>query len=235
MMRKKVVISGATRGIGRAIAMRLAKEGYDLAISARSAKDLNEFKEEATEKYKEIEILTYACDLSNADDAKAFATYVQSQWKKIDILINNAGSFVEGGITDTSENVLEQMMNINFYSAYHLSKNLCGRMQAAKSGHIFNICSIASKEIVKGASYYSISKHAMYAFSNALREELRKDLVKVSTILPGSTYTSSWEDETLQPLLVQAEDIADSIMLALTMSASAVAEELIIKPIQFRS
>jgi 3-oxoacyl-[acyl-carrier protein] reductase len=235
MMNKKAVISGATRGMGRAIAMRLGSEGYDLAVSARSERDLEDFKAEVSEKNKNIEVLIYACDLSHPDEAKSFADFIQTRWKRVDVLVNNAGTFVEGGITDAGENVLEQMMALNFYSAYHLTRNLCKPMQEAKSGHIFNTCSIASKEIVKGASLYSISKHAMYAFSNGLREELRKDFVKVTSILPGSTFTSSWEDESLKPSLVQVEDIASSVLLALSMSAAACVEEIIIKPIQFRS
>ena len=101
-MRKKVVVSGATRGIGRAIAMRLAEEGYDLAISARSAKDLDAFKEEATKKHKEIEILTYACDLSNADDAKAFATKIKINRRHRLVVNEESISATEAAIISSS-------------------------------------------------------------------------------------------------------------------------------------
>lgn len=234
-MNKKAVITGATRGMGRAIAMRLGAEGYDLAIIARSAVELENFKSEALTLYKNIEVLTYTGDLSLSDDAKAFATYVQSHWKKTDVLVNNAGMYEVGGITDAAESVFEKMMNVNFFSSYYLTKSLCGRMQEAKSGHIFNVCSIASKQHIKGASYYTISKHAMLAFSNSLREELRSDKIKVTSILPGATYTSSWDDESLKGGMIQSEDIASSVMYALSLSHSACVEEISIKPIQFNS
>ena len=235
MMNKKAVITGATRGIGKAIAKSLAEAGYDLALLSRSASDLEALTSEIHQHFSEVEIITFAGDLSKPEEAKAFALFIEKQWKSVDVLINNAGIYIEGGIINEEENVLEQMMNLHFYSAYHLSKHLCQGMREVQSGHIINICSVASKEVVKGASYYSISKQALYAFSNALREEVRKDHIKVTSILPGSTYTSSWDNIDLQAEMIQAEDIAKTVLYALSLSFAACAEEILIKPILFRS
>ena len=224
-------IRDRTKGIGRAIAEKFAQEGFNLAICARNANDLKEFKKELSKKYPKIEILTKKTDMSKPKQVATFAEFVKKHWKKIDILVNNAGVFLPGEILKEKEGTLESQINTNLYSAYHLSRAIAPEMVRKKSGYIFNMCSIASKIAYPNGGSYSISKFALYGFSKVLREELKEKGVRVSAILPGATWSASWAGVDLpKKRLMQANDIAEAIWGAWQMTPSAVMEEIILRP-----
>ena len=227
----KAIITGATKGIGRAIAETLAAEGYDLAICARNKIELSTFQKDFKLRYPSIQTLTVTADVSKKKDILAFANRIHQEWGTIDVLINNAGVFLPGEVANEPEGDLERMIETNLYSAYHLTRALLPAMIQKGSGHIFNMCSIASIIAYPNGGSYTISKFALLGFSKVLREELKEKGIKVTAVLPGATWSNSWEGVNLpETRLMQANDIALAILGATKMSPSAVVEEIIIRP-----
>jgi 3-oxoacyl-[acyl-carrier protein] reductase len=147
-------------------------------------------------------------------------------------LINNAGIFIPSQLFDEHDNLLQKQMSINVYAPYLFSKILGKKMIENKSGHIFNICSVASLNPVKNAASYSVTKIALLGLTKALREELMPHHVKVTAILPGSTLTDSWAGTDIPAeRFVSAEDVAKAILACLQMSEGANVDELIIRPV----
>jgi len=177
-------------------------------------------------------IFKYKCaDLSITEEAISFGKWVLSQSNTIDILINNAGQFVPGSIYNEPNGALEAMIRTNLYSAYHLSRTILPNMMEKKSGHIFNICSIAALQAYPNGGSYSISKYALLGFSKNLREELKPYGIKVTTVCPGAAYTDSWAASGVNPeRIMQANDIAAMIYAASTLSPQAVVEDIIMRP-----
>jgi short-subunit dehydrogenase len=230
-MNRKAIITGATKGIGRAIAEALATEGYDIAVCSRTESDLQILKEEFTLRFPYIEVITKVVDMRNKSQIIQFAEFVSDAWNRIDVLINNAGTFLPGAIHDEADGVLEEMIETNLYSAYHLTRAIVPLMLVYKRGHIFNMCSIASVQPYPNGGSYSISKFALLGFSKNLRDELKTQGIKVTSILPGATWSDSWAGYEAPPeRLMKPRDIAEVVMAALRMSSGAVMEDIILRP-----
>ncbi|MFN7117025.1 MAG: SDR family NAD(P)-dependent oxidoreductase, partial [Saprospiraceae bacterium] len=117
------IITGATKGIGRAIAELFAKNGFHLAIAARNAEALNDLKADLEQRYA-IEVLTFPTDLSRKTEVQRLADLIPLHWNTVDVLINNAGIFTQGALLDEPDDSLEKMLNVNLFSAYHLTRAL---------------------------------------------------------------------------------------------------------------
>ncbi len=175
--------------------------------------------------------MTYPADLSDTEQVKAFANWILKKNISIDILVNNAGNFLPGSLYDEKEGVLEQMIQINLYSAYHLTRALLPEMMKKKKGHIFNICSIAALKAYPNGGSYSISKYALMGFSKNLREEMKPYNIKVTTVYPGAVYTSSWEASGVDPKrIMETKDIADTIYSISKLSPQACVEDIVLRP-----
>jgi NADP-dependent 3-hydroxy acid dehydrogenase YdfG len=230
-MNRKAVITGATKGIGRAIAESLATEGYDIAVCSRNAEDLDTMKKDFAIRFPRILFLSHVADVSKKAEVMAFAQAIENQWQRVDVLVNNAGTYLPGAIYTEGEGRLETLMETNLYSAYYLTRALLPLMIAQKKGYIFNMCSIASTTAYPNGGSYSISKFALLGFSKNLREELKPLGIKVTSILPGATWSDSWAGfEAPEERLMQPRDIAEVIMSALRMSAGAVIEDIVLRP-----
>ena len=227
---KLIVVTGGTRGVGRHIIEKFISNGFVIATCSRNAKDLSELRIEIKEKH-DVLIHTYAADLSKKEKIRDFIEFVRMIGKPVDILVNNAGVFIPGSVIKEQEGTLELMMNTNLYSAYYISRGLLPAMIKNKSGHIFNICSVASLQAYPTGGSYSISKFAMYGFSKALREELKNDDVRVTAILAGAIKTSSWDEVDLpSERFMKPEDIADIIYSTYNLSKQTDIEEIILRP-----
>jgi short-subunit dehydrogenase len=226
-----VVITGASRGLGKAIAERFAANGHSLYLCSRNELALYKAMEELTLKYPAVTIRAKPFDLALKKNAKAFGSWVLSGANAIDVLVNNAGQFLPGSIYNEEEGVLEKMIEVNLYSAYHLSRVLLPPMMEQQSGHIFNLCSIASLQAYSNGGSYSISKFALAGFSKNLREEMKPYGIKVTAVYPGAAYTDSWASSGVDPKrLMEAGDIADMIFAASQLSPQATVEEIILRP-----
>lgn len=229
-MNKKIVITGATRGIGRAVAAKFAAGGFDLALCARTEKDLAELS--AQLKTAGINLLTVVCDVSKKQEVKAFGERVLQEFGAVDILINNAGVFIPGQVISEKEGSLEQIIDTNLYSAYHLTRTLLPKMIERKSGHIFNMCSVASIKAYPNGGAYTISKYALLGFSKSLREELKEYQIAVTSVIPGATHTDSWKGSGLpESRFVKAEDVAKAIWDIYHLSTNTVVEEILLRPV----
>ncbi len=225
------IITGATKGIGKAIAAAFSKEGYNLALCARTTADLDILKADLLKINPNIAIFTMSVDVSKKSEVVAFGQFVQSKWSKVDILVNNAGVFLPGAMTEESDGNLEMMIETNLYSAYHLTRIIAPMMKSENSGHIFNMCSIASFMAYPSGGSYSISKFAMLGMSKVLREELKPYGVRVTALMPGATWSNSWSGfEAPDDRLMKSEDIADIIVSVYKLSKQSVVEEIVIRP-----
>ena len=226
-----VVITGASKGIGKAIALRFLQEGHNIAICSRSIESLNAFHKEAKKIQPNAQIITSVCDISISSDIEKFATECISSFGSIDVLVNNGGIFMPGKITEEENGILEKTIETNLYSAYRITRLLIPHMGSSKKSHIFNICSIASIKAYPNGGSYSISKFAMLGFSKVLREELKPKGIKVTALIPGATWTDSWSGVDLpHDRLMDVEDIANTVWAAYNLGPSAVVEEIIIRP-----
>jgi len=225
-----VVITGASRGIGKAIAENFAANGYHLFLTSRNEVTLYKTMEELLTKYPAVSIKAKAFDISEKEQAKAFANWCL-QTAVPDILINNAGAFEPGSIYNEREGVLENQLSVNLFTAYHLTRELLPRMMERKSGHVFNISSIAALKAYSNGGSYSISKFAMHGFSKNLREELKPFNIKVTTVFPGAVLTDSWGDfDNSSNRIMVADDIAKMIFTSSQLSPGACVEEIVIRP-----
>ncbi len=228
---RKAIITGATKGIGRAIAEVLATEGYDLAVCSRHAEDLDAMRDEFSTRFSHVKMLTCVADMGEKTDVLKFAQLIENQWHRADVLVNNAGIFMPGKIYEEAEGVLEKMLAVNLMSAYHLTRAILPMMMERQQGHIFNICSVANLRAYPNGGSYSISKFALHGFSQNLREEMKTHGVKVTAIMPGATWSDSWAGfKAPEERLMQARDVAEVVAAALRMSASAVMEDIILRP-----
>jgi short-subunit dehydrogenase len=229
-MNKLVVVTGATRGIGRAIAARFAREGFDIATCSRNKGDLDRMKSEMEQEFA-CTVITHRADLSHGEQARRFTAAVADLDRPIDVLINNAGYFSPGRTLDEPEGTLEEMIGANLYSAYYTTRGLLARMVQAKRGHVFNLCSIASLSAYPNGGAYTISKFALLGFTKVLREELKTEGIRVTAILPGATRTVSWDGTELpDERFMTPEDVADAVYSAYALSGRSVVEEIIMRP-----
>ena len=225
-----IIITGASKGIGKAIAMAFAKPGNQLLICSRNEKELIETAKELQEKNPDTIIQYRATYMGNKTDVLHFADWCL-KFGVPDIIINNAGQFIPGSIHNEPEGHLEKMLEINLSSAYHLTRRLLPSMIKQKSGHNFNVCSIASLNAYANGGAYSISKFALLGFSKNLREEMKPNGIKVTAVLPGATMSASWAGASIDPnRIMEANDIATMIYAASQLSAQAVVEDIILRP-----
>jgi short-subunit dehydrogenase len=226
-----IIVTGASRGIGKAIAEAFATEGATLFLCARNKQVLEETAATLQSKYSKSIIHTMAADLSKKEEVLQFGKWVLETAASIDIVVNNAGQFLPGKTYNEEDGLLEKMIATNLYSAYYLSRTLIPAMIAAKKGHIFNISSIAGLQAYANGGSYSISKFALAGFSKNLREELKPFHIKVTTVYPGAVLTDSWGSfDNKNGRIMEASDIALTILAASKLSPQAVVEEIILRP-----
>ena len=230
-----IIITGASKGIGKAIAEVFAAAGDTLYLCARNGSQLQETASALKDKYPACTVKTKAVDLSDKAATILFANWCLAS-SVPDIVINNAGIFIPGSVYSEEEGNLEKMINTNLYSAYHLTRALLPNMMKNKAAtgtarHIFNICSIASLHAYSNGGAYSISKFALMGFSKNLREELKPHGIKVTSVYPGAVMTDSWgKFDNSECRIMEASDIAAMVFAAGKLSPGAVVEDIILRP-----
>lgn len=228
----KAVITGSTKGIGRAIAIKFAQNGYDLVLVARGLDELEKFRKELIPYGNTVFI--QAADCSIKEEVYAFLNSTAINFEDVTVLVNNVGTFLPGSLLDEDDETFEKQQYLNVNASYYISKFFGKKMRSAKRGHIFNICSVASKAPVKNGGSYSVTKAAMLSLNHVLRQELAPHNVKVTAFLPGSTKTSSWKGTTIpDEKFVQPEDIAETLFTILNLSKGVNVDEVLITPLDF--
>jgi len=224
------VITGASRGIGKATAEIFATHGYDLFLCSKNEEHLLQTIEQLKKDFPNISVDGRAFDLGKKQQAILFGEWILNNVDVVDVLVNNAGTFIPGNISDEPEGALETMMEVNLYSAYHTTRTLLPKMIETKTGHIFSVCSIASLAAYSNGGAYSISKFALLGFTKNLRKEMQPHGIKVTAVIPGAVYTDSWKGAVAEQRIMKSEDIARIIYSATQLSEQAVVEEIVIRP-----
>lgn len=225
------IITGASKGLGKAMAERFAKGGYDLYLCSRDQRTLQSAQQELGARYPGVTIHSKSADMGVKEQVAAFGQWLLDAGAGVDVLINNAGVFLPGSVHNEAEGVLEQLMAVNLYSAYHLTRQLLPVMMARRAGHIFNICSVASLQAYPNGGAYSISKYALAGFSANLREEMKPYGIKVTTVYPGAAFTDSWAGSGVDPnRIMTAADVAGMVFAASELSPQATVEEILLRP-----
>ena len=225
-----VIITGGSKGLGKAIAEKFAETGNNLFVCSRNEVELYKMMQEILTKYPQCTIKAKPVDLSVKEEVKSFGNWCL-QFGAPDILINNAGQFIPGSVYNEEEGALEKMIEMNLFGAYHLTRLLLPKMMEAKRGHIFNMCSVASIKAYANGGAYSISKFALLGFSKNLREEMKPYNIKVTAVIPGAAYTESWASSGIEEKrFMQAKDIAEMIFAASQLSPQACVEEILLRP-----
>jgi NADP-dependent 3-hydroxy acid dehydrogenase YdfG len=224
-MKKTVLITGATSGIGKATAIELAKEGMNLILCGRRQERLNELK---TELQKQTKVHTLSFDVRDKEKVQQQINSLPEEFQQIDILINNAGNahgldFIQNGSTDD----WDAMIDINVKGLLYVSKQIIPQMVERGSGHIINIGSTAGKEVYPKGNVYCASKHAVDAINQGMRLDLNGTGVRVGAINPGLVETEfsevRFKGDTEKAATVyqgyqalKPEDIADIIRFVIT-------------------
>lgn len=229
MKAKKILITGGSKGIGKSIVFEFASHGFEVITCSRSQGNLESLTKEFNVRFPEGKLDVIKTDLSKKDERKSFSKQISEM--NVDVLINNAGVFVPGAIHEEEEGMLELMIETNLYSAYDVSRAVVPFMKTSKEGMIFNICSTASIMAYENGGSYSISKFALLGFGKTLRQELKDFNIKVTNVLPGATYTSSWDGvEIPEERFMKPEDVAKTIWDVYSLSDRTVVEEILLRP-----
>ena len=229
--RKKAVITGGTKGIGRALVDQFAAQGFDIAVCARTSADLDQLRSDMRETYPSMHTLVQPTDMADWKAVQQFGQHILDEWAQVDVLIHNAALFQPGNLLDEPTGRLENTLAVNVHGAYHLTRQLLPGMLARRSGHIFTICSVASQRAYPDCASYVIAKFALLGFTKVLREETQTAGVRVTAVLPGATLTNSWDGVSLpENRIMPPEDIARAVWSAYELSPTTVVEELILRP-----
>jgi short-subunit dehydrogenase len=229
MKQKTALITGASKGIGFAVAKRFAPELSDLHLAARGAEGLQEAAEALARPGLTVHL--HPVDLAKEEGVHSLAQGVLSATPKLDVLVKNAGIYLPGSLLGDGRSNLRYMIEINMLSHIDLTNALDSAFSSG--GYIFEMSSVAAKKMFLGKPGYSISKHAQGAMIEALRHEMRPRGVRVTSVMPGPTWSHSWEGATFpEDRLLDAAHVAESMFAAWQLPHEAVLEELVIRPFE---
>ena len=233
---KVALITGASKGIGRATARRLAEEGADTAVGATGLDLLETLRKELGG--MGVQCLAERCDVAVLSDCETLVQKSLDRFGKIDILVNNAGVGFSGKIVDSNPQEAEQMVEVNVLGVFYMTRSVLPFMIEQGKGDIVNLGSVAAVKYSPNFAMYSATKFAVRAFSEALRNEVQEYGIRVTLIHPGMTKTPFFESFTRGgspvPLdkreILRPEDIANAIHFAVTRPEGVSLNELTVRP-----
>jgi 3-oxoacyl-[acyl-carrier protein] reductase len=225
------VVTGAARGIGEAIALRLARMGAAVVLTARDQRRLSQVKAAIEENAGRAMVLP--CDLTDAKAVAAFGERVGQEFGRCDILVNNAGvAVLRKPLIELPVDEWDQMMQTNLRAPYLTIRSLAPLMIAARYGHIINISSLAGRNVLPNGAAYSASKWGLNGLTYSVAEELRQYNVRTAVIAPGSVNThfggsGSTKDRTR---MIQPDDVADVVATLVTQAPTSFVSEVLLRP-----
>jgi NADP-dependent 3-hydroxy acid dehydrogenase YdfG len=227
----KIIVTGASQGIGRGIATRLAAAGHDVGLLARSEARLQDLQQRLTSEGRSAPYV--ACDLQDSDAvAPAIATLID-RLGGIDALINNAGLVIRRDVFSLTLDEWHAMVNTNINGLFYATRAVLAPMRAQGQGHIINVSSISGKVPLPGGSGYAATKFACTGFSQSLFQELRDYGIKVTTIYPGSVDSASHrhDPDADHGWKVQPEEVGQACLDVLNTRPGNCVSELEIRPL----
>jgi NAD(P)-dependent dehydrogenase (short-subunit alcohol dehydrogenase family) len=224
-----VLVTGASRGIGAAVAEAFAARGDRVALVARSADALATVAERCRQ--GEGDAKPFVCDVTDAEAVEAMAEAVGAWAGVPDVVVNNAGLFEPGGLLETSPEAFRRQLEVNVVSAFLVTRAFLGGMLDRGSGRVLMMGSVASVRGYPGGTAYGAAKHALLGLARSLREETQGTGVSVTTLLPGATRTASWDGTDLpDDRFIPPEDVARVAVEVASLSGRTVVEEVLLRP-----
>lgn len=226
------VVTGASEGIGRAIALALGDRGAKVGLCARTAERLDAIVTEL--EARGITVAGRSCDVSDEASVAAFAGFVQARLGEPDVLVNNAGVGYFAPVDEMPVARFDETMAVNVRGIFLMTRAFLPGMKRRRRGHIVNIASLAGRNPVPGGAAYAASKHAVLGFSKSLLMEVRDHDIRVTAVCPGSVVTPFFAkagaalerpERKLQP-----DDVAETVVAALILPERATVSELDIRP-----
>jgi len=231
MTAKTILITGASRGIGKAIAHQLASEGHHLLLTAKNSATLEATAASLKMEFPNCSITSYLADMAQPNEVQALIDQLLANQQCLDVVVHNAGIFMPGKLMEEEMLHLQNMFQVNLLSIFQLTQGILPLMKKSKTPHIFTMGSIAGMAAYDNGGSYSISKFALMGFTKNLRKELAPQNIKVTTLLPGATYTDSWASANLPASqFIQPKDVALLISTCMQLSPAAVVEEILLQP-----
>lgn len=222
------VITGAGQGIGKSIALALAKEGATLVLIGRNREKLASVASECEKLGGKAKIFPF--DLTEIEKIPSLVAAILATYPKVNILVNNAGTYVKGNPYESDTKDWDYALDLNFRSVYHLTNKLLPSIPSHE-GAIINISSIAGQITYKGGEIYTATKHALRAYSNCLFDSVREKGIKVTCLFPGLVNTELGREENIIPeKMIQSEDIASAVLWALKVPSTACPTEITVRP-----
>lgn len=229
---KNILITGASKGIGKALAYKLASLGANVGIIARSMEELSFIQNDIVSKGGNCQ--AFCGDVSDTLFVKSCIKNCEDLFGKIDIMVNNAGYGIFGKIEDLDPDAWSALFDTNVKGTFLFSQGVIPTMKKNGGGHIINIASDVAKRVFPGGSLYCASKYAQDAFSAALRKEVRKDGIKVSVVYSGlvdSMFHERKQGDEHHKEWLSCDDMADSIIFIMNQPKHVVIDELMIHPL----
>ncbi len=226
-----ILITGASQGIGAAIAKMFAREvpGCRLALVARNDRKLQTVARACLKSGVTAE--TFSCDVSDDAEVSRMAKAVKKQLGLVDVLINNAGAFTMAPFAKTKVAEFDRLIAVNLRSAFLVTQSIQPAMLRQKKGDIFFISSIAGLGAYPNAAAYCAAKFGVTGLAKVLRAETKDKGVRVCCIHPGATWSPSWTESGVKPeRIMPAEDIARAILDVYRLSRRTVVEEIVLRP-----
>ncbi len=226
------LITGASQGIGRAVALRFAEAGYAVALAARRQDALQTVAAQIEKTY-DVPVLVVPTDLRKPEQIAGLVSRTIEKFGKIDVLINNAGILYVKPFLEISAEEYREMMDVNLDAVFRLTQLALPHMIEQKSGAIVNIASLAGKNAVKGGTAYAASKWAIRGFAASLMLEVRQHGIRVVTVFPGSVDTPMLDNSPAPPrreTMLQPEDVAHAVYAAVSVPPRAMISEIDIRP-----
>ncbi|KEQ24933.1 3-ketoacyl-ACP reductase [Paenibacillus tyrfis] len=219
---RTAIITGAGKGIGKAIAVQLAKEGVHLGLTARTSSDLESLRTELESAYG-VKVYTAAADIAKRGAAEQAVGSLISSLGSLDILINNAGIAQFGTVAEMEPELWESIIQTNLMGTYYVTRAALPTLLAQASGSIINISSTAGERGFATGSAYCASKHAVLGFTEALMQEVRKSNIRVTALTPSTVNTELAANAGLkigdEDRMMQPEDIAELVLATLKLPA----------------
>ncbi|AVO01094.1 MULTISPECIES: SDR family oxidoreductase [Staphylococcus] len=229
--KKVAVITGASSGIGKGIALKLSNEGATVVLVARDEKKLDQVSTELRKAgAKNYEIIS--ADVTNREDIDRAVQQAVEEFGKVDILVNSAGQMKSSAITEGEVQAWDDMIDVNLKGTLYAINAVMPHFQQQQSGHIVNIASISGFEVTKSSALYSATKAAVHAITQGLEKELAKTGIRSTSISPGMVDTAMTSDTDWgSRKMLEPKDIANAVVYALTQPSHVNVNEITVRPV----
>jgi NAD(P)-dependent dehydrogenase (short-subunit alcohol dehydrogenase family) len=225
------IVTGGGRGIGRAIALGMAREGARVALAARSNGELGRVAHELGQ--AGATAMAVPTDVRQEASVEALVGRVLGEWQQVDVLVNAAGVATFAPVTDSKLDDWDQMLAVNLRGAVLACRAVLPAMIARRQGNIISVGSVVTSRTLTGSAAYTASKYGLLGFSRVLAEEMRPHGVRVGVISAGATDTPLWDAMTGAPArerMLQPDQVAEAALLMATLGPNATLEEVSLLP-----